>query len=94
MAKKRYTKKQCRKRFDGKCFFCGIADYDLLDSHRIFEGQDGGKYNWDNVMTCCALCHRKCHAGIIKVLGKHPSTSGRWFVNYIDEEGNEQWKAN
>lgn len=90
MAKKKYTKKQCRKLFDGKCFFCGIDDYDLLDTHRIFEGSQGGTYHWLNMLTTCTLCHRKCHTGKIKILGHHPSTGG-WFVHYIDENGEEKW---
>lgn len=70
-------KKQIRKLFDAKCFFCSEDKYELLDAHRILEGKDGGKYNWENTLTLCANCHRKCHTGIIKILGSHKSTSGK-----------------
>lgn len=93
MAKKKYTKKQCRKLFDGKCFFCGLADYELLDSHRHVPGEEKGTYDWNNQITCCALCHRKIHTNRIKILGHHPSTSGQYYVHYIDEDGVEKWKS-
>lgn len=91
-SKKKYTKKQCRKLFDEKCFFCGIDDYDLLDCHRIFEGKDGGNYSWLNMATACAICHRKLHTGKIKILGHHPTSAGKWIIHYLDEKNNEQWK--
>ena len=79
--------------FDKECFFCGENRYELLDAHRIFEGKDGGTYNWWNMITTCASCHRKCHAGIIKILGKHRCTGPRLeVIHYIDEDGQEKWK--
>ncbi len=92
MRNKKHTKKQIRKLYDGQCFFCGIDDYDLLDCHRIYEGEKGGTYHWLNTMACCALCHRKIHTGKIKILGNHPSSSDKWFIHYIDENGEEKWK--
>lgn len=84
---------QTKKLFDGKCYFCGEDRYELLDSHRIIEGQDGGTYNWWNMLTTCALCHRKCHTGIIKILGKHKCMGGNKLeiLHYI-EDGVEKWK--
>ena len=92
MARKPSLKK-CRKLFDKNCFFCGIEDYKLLEAHRIFEGKDGGTYNWNNMLTICANCHKKCHSKIITILGQNMGSSGRWLVNYIDENGEEKWKA-
>lgn len=92
MAGKKYSKKQIRKIHDGKCFFCELADYDLLDAHRIYEGEKGGTYDWVNTLPCCVLCHRKCHTGKIKILGNHPSSGANWYLHYIDENGEEQWK--
>ncbi len=89
-----HTIQQIKKLFDGECFFCGEKRYELLDSHRIVEGQDGGTYNWWNMLTTCALCHRKCHTGIIKILGKHKCMGGKKLevIHYIDEDGVEKWK--
>lgn len=87
---KKYSKQECRKRFDGCCAFCKEDDYDLLDAHRIFEGQEGGTYHWVNMLTTCALCHRKVHTGKIKILGNHPGMAG-WYVHYINESGEEKW---
>lgn len=88
----KFNKKQIRKKIDKNCFFCGCQDYDLLDAHRIIYGSDGGKYKDFNILTVCSNCHRKIHSNKIKILGKHFSTSGKYIINYIDEEGNEQWK--
>lgn len=88
---KRYSKKQIRKRADGKCYFCGQDDYSLLDAHRIVEGAKGGKYTDFNTLTVCALCHRKIHSGRIQILGRHYSTAGRYVLHYI-EDGEEKWK--
>ena len=83
---------QCRKYYDKVCYFCEESKYELLDAHRIFEGKDGGVYHWDNILTVCAGCHRKITVGVIQVLGRHLSTSGRHVVHYIDEDGQEKWK--
>jgi hypothetical protein len=85
------TKKQIRKRVDKKCYFCPEDNYDLLDCHRIIPGQVGGKYTDFNMMTTCCKCHRKIHAGIIKILGKYFTSGARYVVNYI-EDGEEKWK--
>jgi len=83
--------KQIRKLFDGECFFCGEDDYDLLDAHRIIEGKDGGKYNWWNTLATCSKCHRKIHSGRIKISGKHPCSSGKYVIIYV-EDGIEKIK--
>lgn len=89
---KRYSKKQCRKLFDGKCFFCGESEYKLLDCHRIYEGKNGGNYAWENTLTVCCKCHRKIHNKLIQILGSHPSSLGKRVIHYIDEDGQEKWK--
>lgn len=88
---KRLSKKQIKKRCAKKCYFCSCDDYELLDVHRIVPGEAGGKYtDWNCLVTCCK-CHRKIHAGMIKVLGRHNSSAGP-ILHYIDEEGEEMWK--
>lgn len=91
MKNKKYTKKQIKKLCEGKCFFCEESKYELLDAHRILEGKDGGKYNWENMLILCANCHRKCHSGVIKILGSHNSTLGKRAIHYI-EDGKDCWK--
>lgn len=83
---------QRKKRRVGKCFFCGESDYNLLDCHRIVEGERGGKYTDFNTLVVCSNHHRKIHAGEIKILGKYNSTSGRRIVRYLNEYGEERWE--
>lgn len=89
MSKK--SKQQIKKLLYKECLFCGEDDYDLLDVHRVLPGSEKGTYHNRNTICCCSLCHRKCHSGRIKVLGKHLSTTGRWVVHYT-EDGEEHWK--
>lgn len=84
-------KKKLMKRIDRECQFCGEDDYDLLDLHRIIPGHKGGKYTRHNTVTCCALCHRKIHAGKITIFGKLSSTKGT-VLHYINEAGEEQFQ--
>jgi hypothetical protein len=91
MPRKKLIDKKLKKLMDGKCRFCPVDSYELLDVHRIVEGKDGGAYTENNTITVCSLCHRKIHAGKLKVLGKNYSTSGKWLVRYIDDEGQEKW---
>jgi hypothetical protein len=86
--------KQVRKRFDGKCHLCDVSIYYLLDAHRIYEGAQGGKYQWDNILVVCSSCHRKIHAGAIKILGRRACYGGSKVevVHYVDESGVERWK--
>lgn len=90
---KKPSKKQIKKLVCKECYFCGCDEYALLDVHRIIPGKDGGKYSNDyNLIVLCSLCHRKVHADIIKILGKHFSTTGQFIIHYLDENGIEQWK--
>jgi len=90
MEEHKLSKKQIKKLYDGQCYFCKENDYALLDSHRIVPGEDGGKYTTFNTLTCCANCHRRIHAGEIKIDRKYYSTSGKWVLHYwINEE--EKW---
>lgn len=70
------NKKQIKKRFDGCCHFCKESNYNLLHSHRIIEGKDGGKYHNFNMITVCANCHNRIHAGEIIIDRKYNSTKG------------------
>lgn len=80
--------KKVKKLIDKKCYFCGIDDYALLDVHRL---EPGSKYTNYGTVTTCSLCHRKIHAGRIKIIGKFYSTAGRYVLNFIDENGEEKW---
>lgn len=85
--RKQLINKTVKKRIDGKCQFCPCDTYELLDVHRIDEGHRGGRYTEHNTVTCCANCHRKIHAGYIKIDRKYPSASGRLVLHYwIDGE--------
>lgn len=82
--------KVAKKHMDKKCYFCPCDTYDLLDVHRIVEGSQGGRYTEFNTVTACSLCHRKIHAGLIKIDRKYLSTNGRWILHYwLDAE--EKW---
>lgn len=81
-----------KKLVDGKCLICGLDAYEVLDCHRLVAGRDGGRYDDYNTVTLCVLCHRKAHDGVIRILGKHFSTAGRYVLHYLDEAGAEVWK--
>jgi hypothetical protein len=83
--------KKVRKKVEGRCYFCTCDDYALLDVHRIVPGEEGGQYTDYNTVVVCSNCHRRCHSGSIKILGKHFSSSGKYVLNYI-EDGVERWK--
>jgi hypothetical protein len=82
------TKKQIFKLVDKKCYFCPVNE--VLDAHRILPGEKGGKYTRQNTVTICPNCHRKCHTGIIKILGRHYTTAGTYIMHWI-EDGQEHW---
>ena len=93
MAVKKLSFQQLKKKHKGKCFFCETPDYNVLDCHRILEGENGGKYTDFNTLVVCATCHRKVHSGTIKILGKHSTSRGSSkIVHFIDENNKEQWK--
>jgi len=89
---KKLIDKKSKKKHDGKCYFCGISEYELLDVHRMLEGKDGGKYTEFNTICSCSNCHRKIHAGKITIHGRHYSSSGKYVLHYTNEEGEEVWK--
>ena len=87
----RRSKKQIKKLFDKRCYLCGEEDYSLLDVHRILEGKDGGEYHEMNTITVCCKCHRKIHAGRIRVFRKYTTTLGKVVLHYVDEDGVERF---
>lgn len=84
----RPRRQRCRRKFDGRCFLCGLPDELVLDAHRIVGGEDGGTYHWRNTLTLCSNCHRKVTAGEVVIRGRFLSTGG-WVVLYTDAEGRE-----
>jgi 5-methylcytosine-specific restriction endonuclease McrA len=79
---------ECRKRFDARCFLCGETHYTLLDAHRIFPGELGGVYHWDNLLTLCSNCHRKVTAKLV-VVHRRMRGSGGTYIAWRDEAGHE-----
>ena len=73
----RIQDKKAFKLQEGKCRICGEDDYDLLDSHRIKAGADGGKYTRANTIVCCCKCHRLIHSDKIQIIGWVKSTAGK-----------------
>ena len=83
--------KKVYKKSEGKCRICGEDDYNTLDVHRaMVPGKDGGKYRKSNSICACANCHRKIHAGEIKILGWYNSTKGE-VLHIIREDGEEDF---
>ena len=71
-----------------KCSICDLDEYELLDVHRIKEGEE---YSFQNCICLCCNCHRKHHTGLIQIFSKNYSTSG-FILNYQDELGVIQMK--
>lgn len=69
----------CRRSYDGRCFFCGEPNPDLLDCHRIVPGEQGGRYEWANTLTVCSNCHRRIHSGDIVVFARRYGTGGSYI---------------
>lgn len=84
----RKSRKQIAKLAEGRCRFCGEDDPAVLDAHRIVPGAEGGGYTHGNMIICCSSCHRKCHAGTIRVDRFYSTTNGRTVLHYFvgDEE--------
>jgi hypothetical protein len=77
--------KKALKKYASKCFFCPVSNYELLDVHRIYDGQYGGTYEPINSLICCANCHRAIHANIFQVIKKHKSYGENLFLVEVIE---------
>lgn len=75
MSKKSQWKKQYKK-----CAICDCDNYDILDTHRLDPGKDGGKYTKSNIIILCANDHRRCHSGELEILRKYKSTIGEVII--------------
>lgn len=85
--KKSLIDKKIYKLSKGECNICREKIYELLDVHRIKQGSEGGKYSKENSVVVCALCHRKIHAGIIKIDRYYLSTNGQQKLRvFIDDK--------
>jgi hypothetical protein len=81
--------KKLSKLIDQECKICGENDIDVLETHRIKFGCDGGKYVPGNTATLCCNCHTKIHKDKIKIQGKYYCTDGTWKIIYTNEQGKE-----
>ena len=82
-------RQEVRKRQSGKCFFCNESAYEALDAHRIVPG---GSYDLSATLCLCANCHRKVHAGTIKVHARLTGAMGNTYIHYTDESGVEHYQ--
>jgi hypothetical protein len=89
--KKPFISKKSFKRGQKYCQICGEDQYELLDTHRIIPGCEGGKYENSNCVCICTPRHRKHHAGLLNIIRWCNSTKGR-VLYYTDENGEEQFK--
>jgi hypothetical protein len=91
----RINSKSAFKKFAGKCAFCDEKTYSCLDAHRIFEGYKGGEYDSINVVVCCSNCHRKIHAGDLKLIKKHISYGESLYVlEYVENNETKYLQLN
>lgn len=86
-----FVSKKFQKRVAGRCRVCKEPIQEVLDVHRILEGQDGGKYSYDNTCVICTKCHRLQQAGTIQILGWVHSSAGR-LLHIVDEYGKEDFR--
>ena len=84
---KRLIDKKLYKLSQGECKICGDKIYEVLDVHRLIP-EEG--YVYGNVVSLCSKCHRKAHAGIIKIDKWYNSTKGR-LLRWFDEKGVEHF---
>ena len=80
----RIKNKKTYKLSRGKCVLCGENNLSTLDIHRILEGANGGEYHYENTVCLCANCHRKVHAGEIKIIRKYKTLSWREYIEVIE----------
>lgn len=90
MAARKLINKVETKRIAGKCHFCDVDDYALLNCHRITSGEEGGKYTDFNTLVVCANCHNRIHDGQIKIDRKYRTSKGVWLLHFWEGE-EEKW---
>ena len=94
------TKAYVRERDNCTCQYChGKSKDKRLEVHHLIHRADGGSDNPDNLITLCATCHARYHAGRIKLTNVKPRsgfkgtafmTSSRWtLVNRLKAEYGE-----
>ena len=71
----------------GRCVFCREDTYEILDCHRLTPGS---KYVHGAVVCLCAACHRRVHAGLIQIHGRHLRTDGRHVLS-CTINGEKHW---
>jgi len=79
--RKPFRSKKDFKTVAQKCHICGEDNYNLLDVHRINEGQ---AYSYANTACLCVRCHRLHHSKSIIIKKWYNSTMGR-VLHWIDE---------
>lgn len=81
--KKRLINKKSFKKAAGRCRVCGEDIYELLDTHRLVSGAEGGKYYRENCVVLCGNCHRKVHAGLIEIDRYYLCSNGKYKLRVI-----------
>jgi len=80
------------KLIKSKCEVCGESNKKVLDFHHIIPRTDEKCTDYSsNIAIICANCHRKTHAGFLKIIGVIASTqlpNKRTLVYEIDGKKN------
>ena len=84
------VKAYVRERDNCTCQYChGKSKDKRLEVHHLIHRADGGSDTPDNLITLCATCHARYHAGKIKLTNVKPKsgfkgaafmTSSRWIL--------------
>jgi hypothetical protein len=77
------------KHLEGRCRLCGVDDYAVLDCHRL---QPGSKYVEEIVAVLCSNCHRRTHAGEVRLDTRtFLRSDGRRVLRVWEPDGTERW---
>lgn len=90
MGRKKKIDKKLFKKVAGCCRICKEDLYEILDTHRIVPGAQGGEYTQQNSTCLCSNCHRKVHSGTIEIDRYYLCTNGQYVLRII-EEGEEKF---
>ena len=69
---------------DNKCECCG-GQFELMHHHLLKSNSNAGRYNHDNLIFLCKICHARLHFGQLNVISIYSVKRGEEWVNKMAE---------
>ena len=73
-----------------KCEACGMGKFYCGHHHLLKSRSNAGRFNLDNIVFVCKLCHSKIHFGDLQIVAKYSAKKGKDWIERMEKLAREK----